>query len=207
MNMKNKTLWKSMRTGLLSGSGNIGPWVKGAWRKHDGPLRMCHSGFHASENVIDEMGYVNAEVIAEVEVRGEHLKQDDKQVWEEMRIVKAYEWTKEDSVSLAIYAAELVIGIYEKKYPDDKRPRRAIEAAKAWLKDPTEENRRAASASSSAAAAASSYAAAAAFSTSYAASYAYAASAASARGNIKAKCHEFVMDRLRGKKQIGEEIA
>lgn len=50
-----------------------------------------------------------------------------------MRIVKAYKWTPQDSVKLAIYSAELVIDIFEKQYPDDKRPRLAIEAAKAYL--------------------------------------------------------------------------
>jgi hypothetical protein len=89
--------------------------------------------------------------MAKVEVRGKHLAQSDKQVWSEMRVVKAWEWTKADSVALAIYAAELALPIFEKKNPDDKRPRAAIEAAKAWLQDP----------SSAAAAYAAAYAAAA----------------------------------------------
>ena len=142
--MKNKTLWKSMCAGMNSANGTLGPWVVGKWRKHKDELEMCESGFHASENVIDAMRYVSAEVLAEVEVRGKHLAQDDKQAWSEMRVVRAWEWTKEDSVSLAIYAAELVIGNYENKYPNDDRPRKAIEAAKAWLKDPSEANRSAA---------------------------------------------------------------
>lgn len=54
-----------------------------------------------------------------------------------MKITKAYEWTQKDSVALAIYAAELVIKMYEKEYPNDDRPRKAIEAAKKWLKKPS----------------------------------------------------------------------
>ena len=38
--------------------------------------------------------------------------------------------TYDQYVSYAVYAAEQVIDIYEKKYPNDKRPRLAIEAAK-----------------------------------------------------------------------------
>ena len=38
--------------------------------------------------------------------------------------------TYDQYVNYAVYAAEQVIDIYEKKYPDDKRPRLAIEAAK-----------------------------------------------------------------------------
>ena len=135
------TLWKSMKAGMLSGSGNIGPWTVGEWRTHHGALAMCAYGFHASVRAIDAMRYVCCEILALVEVGGKHLEQDDKQVWKKMRVVRAFKWEKPDSVALAIYAAELVIGNYEKEYPDDKRPRLAIEAAKAWLNDPTEENR------------------------------------------------------------------
>ena len=47
-------------------------------------------------------------------------------------------------VSYAVYAAELVLPIWEKKYPDDKRPRKAIEAAKRCIDDPSDENKEAA---------------------------------------------------------------
>jgi hypothetical protein len=185
--MKTKTLWKSMQSGMRSGVGDMA-WRVGEWAKHEGELSMCHSGFHASVRAIDAIRYVNCEILALVEVRGKHLKQDDKQCWSEMRVVRAYEWTKPDSVAMAIYAAELVIGEYEKLYPDDKRPRQAIEAAKAWLNDPTEENRQAASAASSASASAyfaayaasAAYAAASASSAAYAAAAAYASSASAA---------------------------
>ena len=185
------TLWKSMKAGMKSGVGNM-TWKVGTWHKHKGKLEMCQSGFHASVRAIDAMQYVNCEILALVEVRGEHLRQDDKQCWSEMRVVRAYEWTKPDSVAMAIYAAELVIGEYEKKYPDDKRPRQAIEAAKAWLENPTEENRASASAASAAADAAASasaaYAAYAAAYAAYAAAYAAyaAASAASASASASA---------------------
>ena len=43
------------------------------------------------------------------------------------------------SVKLAIFAAELVIKNFEDKYPNDKRPREAIEAAKKWLELQTTE--------------------------------------------------------------------
>ena len=192
-----KTLWKSMKAGMLSANGDIGPWKVGEWREHGGPLEMCKSGFHASENVIDAMGYVEAEIIAEVEVRGEHLEQDDKQVWSEMRILRAWEWTQEDSVSLAVFAAELVIGIYENGYPNDDRPRKAIEAAKAWLKDPSEKNQDAAR-DAWAAVSAARAARAAAWAT-WAAAWAAWAAWDAAGDAIKDKCHAFVLARLAGK--------
>ena len=41
---------------------------------------------------------------------------------------------------LVLKGAELVLPIFEKKYPNDDRPRKAIETAKVYLLDPTEEN-------------------------------------------------------------------
>ena len=128
-----KTLWKSMKSEMKSSHGKVA-WKIGKWQTCEGNIDICSNGFHASRNVIDAMGFVNCEVLAEVEVNGTSIIQSDKECWSEMRIVKSREWTKDDSVRLAIYAAELVIDIYEKEYPKDKRPREAIEAAKKYLK-------------------------------------------------------------------------
>jgi hypothetical protein len=73
--------------------------------------------------------------------------------------------TREQCIEIAIFSAEQVVGEYERKYPNDARPRNAIDAAKAVLKSDTEENREKA------------YAAA------YAAYYAAAANAADAAAN------------------------
>ena len=50
----------------------------------------------------------------------------------------------EERLSLAIQCAEKVLFIFEEKYPDDKRPRKALDAAKAYLANPTKENQNAA---------------------------------------------------------------
>lgn len=55
-------------------------------------------------------------------------------------------------VSYAVYAAEQVIDIYEKKYPDDDRPRKAIAAAKKCIKNPSKQNKNAAADAADAAA-------------------------------------------------------
>ncbi len=116
----------------------------GVWHKHEGDIEICKSGFHASKNAIDAMGHVNCFWLAKVEVKGKHQIQDDKECWEYMRIIKWVKWTKKDSVAQAIYAAELVLDNYEKNYPNDLRPREAIEAAKKVLKNDTVKNRSAA---------------------------------------------------------------
>jgi len=62
-------------------------------------------------------------------------KDATKNDWANWLIVRLM--AKPQYVAYAIYAAEQVIGIYESKYPDDKRPRNAIEAAKAVLANDT----------------------------------------------------------------------
>jgi hypothetical protein len=211
-------LWKVFKENLKSNNGDI-EWKIGEWQKHNGKLEMCCSGFHASKRIIDAMGYTNAEEIALVEVRGDSLKQDDKQCWSEMRLLKVYKWTKKDSVSLAIYAAELVLGNYEKKYPDDKRPREAIEAAKNVLKNDNRKNREAAEAAAEAArsAARSAWSAArsaarSAWSAAWSAEAAAEAARSAARSAWSAawsaeavvyqktmnKCEVFIKDRMKG---------
>ena len=112
----------------------------------------------------------------------------DKMDWANWLIVRVMK--RKECLSYAIYAAEQVIGIYEKQYPDDKRPRLAIDAAKKVLKKDTKENRDAAWAAADAydAASAAAWAAADAYDAAYAAAYAaYAASAAVARKEMKVR--------------------
>jgi len=99
-------------------------------------------------------------------------------------VVKNPEWgnwlvcrlmNKNQAARYAIFSAEQVLDIYERKYPDDKRPRNAIEAAKAYLKNPCAKTKAAAVNAYTAAYAA--YAAAYAYAT---ANVAYAASNAAA---------------------------
>ena len=94
-------------------------------------------------------------------------------------------FTKRRSVKLAVIFAERVLPKFEAKHPEDKRPRRAIQAAKRWLKSPTKENQYAAAYAAAsaayAAASAATYAAYAAYAAADAASAAYAAADAAER--------------------------
>lgn len=133
------TRYKFLREGFKSQHGTH-TWEIGKWYKHKGDISLCNSGFHASEEIYQAFSYVQGEILALVEVSGRSIEGNDKDVWENMRVVKAWKWQKVDSVALSIFAAELCIENYEKLYPHDSRPREAIEAAKRWLKDPTPEN-------------------------------------------------------------------
>jgi len=119
--------YKFLREGLKSDYNGF-QWEIGKWYKTD-CLELCH-GFNCSDYIADALYYVQGEILAEVETKGKHFKDDSKSTWEEMRIKKVWKWTPKDSVELAIFAAESVLHIFEKEYPDDKRPRIAIEVAK-----------------------------------------------------------------------------
>lgn len=55
--------------------------------------------------------------------------------WANWLIVRVM--ARKQYLAYAIFAAEQVIDIYEKKYPNNKMPRQAIEAAKAVLENDT----------------------------------------------------------------------
>jgi len=202
-----QTLWKSYKQGLKNEHGKV-KWEIGKWQQQTGTIQTCKNGFHASSRAIDAMRYVNCEVLAIVEVKGKKDEEKDKSAHEYMRIKKAYIWKKGDSIALAIYAAELVIGVYEKKFPNDDRPRKAIEAAKAYLENPTgaaDAAAYAAAYAAYAAADAAAYAAAdaadAAAYAAYAAAYA-AADAAADAGKILDQCEAFIQKRIKTLEEI-----
>ena len=49
---------------------------------------------------------------------------------------------KTNKIRYAVFAAEQVLPHFAEKHPDDDRPRKAIEAAKAVIEDDSEENRK-----------------------------------------------------------------
>ena len=181
-------IWKSLADvkGKPVSNYDKSGWVVGEWRTAYKPVSEC-VGLNGSKNIIDAMGYVNCEWLALCECGGKIIKGSDKWTCEKMRIIKLWKWEKDDSVRLAIYAAESVLSIFEKECPGDKRPRQAIEAAKAWIKNPCEKTW----AASAASAASAAWAAA---SATWAAARDVESSAA-----IKNKCHKYVLSLLKSK--------
>jgi len=58
---------------------------------------------------------------------------------------------RKQKIQYAVFAAEQVLDLFEKKHPNDNRPRLAINAAKAVIKSNTKKNRAAAEAAGAAA--------------------------------------------------------
>jgi len=77
------------------------------------------------------------------------LEADRHWPWANWLIVRVM--TYQQYVAYAIYAAEQVLAIYEKQYPNKRQPRRAIEAAKACLTNPSPQNKKVAAAAAAAA--------------------------------------------------------
>ena len=198
--------YKFVRTGLKSNHDDS-QWEIGKWRTTE-CKELC-VGFNCSDRVIDALNYVKGEILCEVEAKGTSFTDKDKSTWESMRIIKAWHWKKEDSVALEIFSAELVIDVFEKKYPDDKRPRQAIEAAKAWVNIPNQKNSDAAYAAAYAAsdaaraAASAAHAADAAYAADDAASAAsYAASAASGADKTLDKIEAWIRKRIKTLEEV-----
>lgn len=131
----------------------------------------------------------------------ENLITKGKLDWAGWLIVRVMNYSQ--YVSYAVYAAEQVIDIYEARYPNDKRPRQAIKAAKKCIDNPSEENKNAAYAAAHAAAYAAAHAAADAAHAAYAAYAAYAAHAATNEAANEAAKKEMQLKILKyGMKQV-----
>ena len=98
--------------------------------------------------------------------------------WANWLIVRVME--RKQKNKYAVFAAQQVLDIYEKKYPDDLRPRKAIDAALKCIGNDTEENRNAA------------------YAADYAADYAaYAADYAAGAGALKIKVLNYGIELLK----------
>jgi hypothetical protein len=105
----------------------------------------------------------------------------------ELRYPRWWKQKNDVFIAFAVLCAESVLNIFETKYPNDKRPRKAIEAAKKYLKTKTPAAAHAAYAARAAADAAA--AAAAAAYAAHAAADAYAAHAARPADAAAAAAH------------------
>ena len=185
---------------------------------------LCQSGWHlATHQGIGKHAQAGA-VLWIAEGRGACDSAPDKVAFSSARLVSQVgTLTRVIAVQWAAECARRVLKHYEDRYPEDKRPREAIQAALKWAKDPTEANRAAAAAAATppptpptppppplpaasaaayaaaaanAASNAAANAAAAAYAAAYAAAHAAAYAAAHAAGTAYAKEREWQSNRL-----------
>ena len=80
---------------------------------------------------VEEKGLIRMETVDFIE----KLIEFDKLPWANWLTVRVLD--KIDRVKYAVFAAEQVIDIFEKEYPDDDAPSKAIDAAKAYIDNPS----------------------------------------------------------------------
>ena len=140
------TGYKFVSGDLRSFEGDRPQWTPGVALTYDGEVIAGFRGFHASSDLYSVFNNHRVDNLClsdrlfEVEARDV--------VYCGKRLFAANEMTltreidlKPLSVEYAIGCARHVLPNFERKYPDDARPREAIKAAEKWLKEPTEENR------------------------------------------------------------------
>ena len=115
--------------GNTSTHGGTGGWRKGRWRSVRGPLVPCQNGLHLCREK-DLLGWI-APTLWLAEHDGELVDAGDKLVVRRARVVGRLDgWNERTARLFAADCAERVLPLFESRYPDDDRPRKAIEAAR-----------------------------------------------------------------------------
>lgn len=110
-----------------------GEWIPGEWMPAiEGPLEPCRNGYHLCR--AGHLVFWLGPTIYEAEIHPEDsevVEVSDKIVVRRARLLRQMEkWTPRTARQFAADCAEYVLPIYEKEFPDDRRPREAIEAAR-----------------------------------------------------------------------------
>lgn len=116
-------------------NGGAGEWLlpkgnrPGKWMPAiKGPLVPCLHGYHLCR-CTDLIKWLGSNIY-EAEYRGELVKDNNKVVVREVRLLRRMNWDDSIARHFACDCAERVLHIYEKEYPDDLRVRNCIEIAR-----------------------------------------------------------------------------
>lgn len=109
-----------------------GHWSEpGEWLEVKGGLIPCENGLHLCrrDDLVDWLGTE----IWEAEYEGDRINFDNKIVVRKARLVRKLDtWTDRTARLFACDCAEHVLYLFEKEFPDDDRPRKAIETARLY---------------------------------------------------------------------------
>ena len=108
-----------------------GTWTPGEWMPEvQGDLEFCANGYHLTDTE-HLLSWLNASVY-EAEPSEEKLAGNDKIVCRSVRLLRKMHWSDRIARLFACDCAERTLPIFEKDYPDDKRPRHAVEVARLY---------------------------------------------------------------------------
>jgi len=121
-----------------------GSWKSGKWMpKVKGELEPCMNGYHICRPT-DLIHWLD-EAIFEVEYKGKLVKDSDKCVVREARLLRKIEtWDEKSARLFAADCAERVLPIYEKEYPNNNAPRKTIQAVRDYANGKINKNQLAA---------------------------------------------------------------
>ena len=121
-----------LRADMTAGRGSEEPWALGEKRAlKGGVLRLCERGYHSSPTPWAALKYAPGPVLCLVEIGGRNERDDTKQVSRSRRLLAAVNIERELRL-FAADCAEQVLPLFEKAYPRDLRPRRALAAGRAF---------------------------------------------------------------------------
>ncbi len=109
--------------------GGTGRYHPSEWMPHIARVEPCRSGYHACR--VDQLVGWLGPVMWEAEYRDEPQHAGNKMVGAQIRLVRQIEgWNDRAARLFAADCAERVLPIFEAVYPDDARPRVAVETAR-----------------------------------------------------------------------------
>lgn len=121
---------------------NLNDYKINEWYSIDESLTedMYDNGFYCVPSIPDIIRYTAFNMdrfIGKIEVKGKHYTSMNgrEEYWEKIKILWAYQLNKDNLIKIGLYAAQLVLPLYQEKYPHDKRPERAIESIKDLKKE------------------------------------------------------------------------
>jgi hypothetical protein len=131
--------YKVLGRGGVPCNGGSGQWSlphdgnPGDWMPEIDDIKPCERGYHLCERE-DILGWINAEIY-EAEGRGKYIRDTNKTVFSEARLIKKLNSWDEKTIRLfAADCSEHVLHFFEDRCPNDDRPRKAIQASRDFAK-------------------------------------------------------------------------
>lgn len=107
-------------------------WNLGEWKRHEGKIEMCRSGFHAAPTPLDSLNHIHGNRWFVVEADGEVRHGDTEFVASDMRLIHELPTTR-IATQFACWCARQSLEIYRKTYTCDTKPRMETEAMESSL--------------------------------------------------------------------------
>lgn len=107
-----------------------GTWTPGAWAPSVDGIEPRRRGYHVCKGATHLIHWLGPRIF-ECEIAPNGIEQGDKVVASSVRLIaEVATWTERTARLFSADCAERVLHVFEKHFPNDKRPRLAIQAAR-----------------------------------------------------------------------------